>query len=104
MRLVLAPSSSVVLALVVFGGRLVIKKRRRRKEVKKIAHFLVPPHELVKEEDEEKILARYGITKDQLPKIRAYDPAISGLEAKEGDMIRIKREGESEYYRVVVRD
>ena len=79
-------------------------RKRRRKEVKKIEHFLVPKHELIKPEEEKKILEKYGVTKDQLPRIKTYDPAIQGLEAKEGDVIRILRkdEGENVYYRIVV--
>ncbi len=78
-------------------------KRKRRKEIKRIEHFLVPKHELVKTDDEKDILGKYSITKEQLPKIKDYDPAIQGLEAKEGDIIRILREGEIVYFRVVVR-
>jgi DNA-directed RNA polymerase subunit H (RpoH/RPB5) len=79
-------------------------KKRRKKEVKKIVHFLVPKHELVKPDGEKEILEKFGITKKDLPRIKDYDPAIQGLDAKEGDIIRILRENdESVYYRVVVR-
>ena len=79
-------------------------KKRRKKEVKKIVHFLVPKHELVKPDAEKEILEKFGITKEDLPRIKDYDPAIQGLDAKEGDIIRILRENdESVYYRVVVR-
>lgn len=80
------------------------RKRRRRKEVKRIAHFLVPKHELVKEDEVNGILEKLGVTKDMLPKIKEWDPAIAELGAKEGDVIRIyrKEDGvENIYYRVV---
>jgi DNA-directed RNA polymerase subunit H len=82
------------------------RRRRRRKEAKRIDHFLVPKHELVKEDDLNGILGKFGITKEQFPKIKEWDPAIADLGAKEGDVIRIHRdEGgvENIYYRVVVK-
>lgn len=85
---------------------MVVKRRkRRRKEVTKISHFLVPKHELVKEDEVNGILEKLGVTKERLPKIKEWDPAIADLGAKEGDVIRIhrKEEGaENIYYRVVV--
>jgi DNA-directed RNA polymerase subunit H len=82
-----------------------IKRRKRRKrEALQISHFLVPKHELVKEDEVDKILEKFGVTKDKLPKIKEWDPAIANLGAKEGDVIRIyrKEDGvETVYYRVV---
>ena len=81
------------------------RRRKRKREVKQITHFLVPKHELVKEDEVNGILSKFGITKDKLPKIKEWDPAIAELGAKEGDVIRIYRKGdgvENTYYRVVV--
>lgn len=82
------------------------KKRKRTAEnTKKIDHFLIPKHELLKEDEQKKVLEKYGITKDQLPKIRSDDPAIQHLEVKKGDIIRITRKEnhiENIYFRVAI--
>jgi len=86
---------------------LVKRKRRKPKEgeiQKKVVHFLVPEHEIVKDDEVDKFLKKLAVTKEQLPRIRLYDPAIQHLNAKEGDLIRIHRKDETDYYRIVVRD
>lgn len=68
-------------------------------------HILQPKHIKLREEEALKLLAKYNITKDQLPKIKHNDPAISELDVKKGDIIKILRKsekGETEYYRVVI--
>lgn len=81
------------------------KRRKKKREIaEKITHFLVPKHELVKEDDYTEIFEKYGVMKDQLPRIKNYDPAIRHLEVKNGDIIRIIREEndvKTEYFRVV---
>ncbi|MEM3407920.1 MAG: DNA-directed RNA polymerase subunit H [Candidatus Micrarchaeia archaeon] len=70
-----------------------------------IVHKLIPKHEIVKEEDEKKLLESLNATKEQLPKIKIDDPAIRHLNPKKGDIIRIHREekhAKNIYYRVVV--
>ena len=46
------------------------------------------------------------MTRDELPKIKITDPALSSLEVEAGDIIKITREnqvvGNVFYYRVVV--
>ena len=70
-----------------------------------VKHELVPEHELLGPEEAQKILDKYKITREQLPKILLIDPAINHLEPKVGDIIRILRQskfvGDSVYYRVV---
>ncbi len=70
-------------------------------------HFLVPIHEIVAEEEAEKIIVKAGGKKERFPLISLSDPVIEELGAKKGDLIRIIREtptaGKSIYYRVVVR-
>ncbi|RLG59325.1 MAG: DNA-directed RNA polymerase subunit H [Candidatus Hydrothermarchaeota archaeon] len=69
-------------------------------------HVLVPKHEVLTEEEAEKVLKKYNITKSQLPKILISDPMVKKIGAKVGDIIKITREsptaGESIFYRVVV--
>ena len=89
-----------------FGEILVKKKRKKPKEgeIKHLEHFLVPHHEIVKDDEVNKLLETLSIVKEQLPRISPYDPAIADLFAKEGDIIRIKRADEATYYRIVVRE
>ncbi len=57
------------------------------------------------EAEKTKVLKRYGISEDQLPKMFSKDPAAVALKAKAGDVIRIERnDGTGKYpgYRVVV--
>ncbi len=72
-----------------------------------LSHKLVPKHEVLSEKEKEELLKKYGITLRQLPRILASDPIVKMLNAKPGDVIRIRRRsptaGESIYYRVVVR-
>jgi DNA-directed RNA polymerase subunit H len=80
-------------------------KKRKTKEAKvlRIEHALIPKHEIMKEEEVDELLKNYNITKENLPKIKIYDPAISHLNPKVGDVIRIYRQDEKVfYYRVVV--
>ncbi|MCX8202539.1 MAG: DNA-directed RNA polymerase subunit H [Candidatus Micrarchaeota archaeon] len=70
-----------------------------------IVHYLIPKHEILSEEEEKKILEKYNVTKEQLPRIKIDDPAIRHMNPKKGDIIKIYREdkhAKSIYYRVVV--
>lgn len=81
------------------------KEQESNFENQPIVHALIPKHEIVKEEEEKKILEELNATKDQLPRIKIDDPAIRHLNPKNGDLIRIYREdrhAKSIYYRVVV--
>ena len=69
-------------------------------------NLLIPKHEILPKEEEEKTLASYGITRSNLPKIRANDPQAKALGAKVGDVLRIARKdatGDNVYYRVVIK-
>jgi len=70
-----------------------------------VEHILIPEHKKLNEEDSEKILKKFNISRKQLPKIKANDPAILKFEPKKGDIIEIIREspttGKSLFYRVV---
>ena len=69
-------------------------------------HILVPKHEIVPEEEVEKILRALGIKKHQLPKIKRTDPIIQEIGAKPGDVIKITRDSltakKAVVYRVVI--
>jgi len=67
-------------------------------------HILQPKHCKLKKEEVEKLLSELNISKSQLPKIEATDPALpSGCTF--GDVIKIERKEKgktSVYYRVVI--
>jgi len=49
-----------------------------------LEHELVPEHYLVSKEEEEEILKRLGVKKEQLPKIKKSDAVLRVLERKYG--------------------
>lgn len=63
--------------------------------------------EVLSEDDKAKVLKKYSISETQLPIIFDRDPAAVALKASPGDIIKIKRKGETgEFvgYRIVVSD
>ena len=67
-------------------------------------HILQPKHVVLKQEEIEKILAKYNISLSQLPKIKITDPALP-QGASIGDVIKIERKEDGEtyfYFRVVI--
>ena len=69
-------------------------------------HIYVPAHIKLTEEAAEEVLKTFNISKKQLPRILKEDPALSKLDIKKGDIIKIVRKstttGEAEFYRVVI--
>ena len=69
-------------------------------------HILVPEHTKLDEKEKKDLLESYSISLKELPKIRKNDAAISHLNVKEGDVVKITRKsptaGESFFYRGVV--
>lgn len=69
-------------------------------------HFLVPKHLILSKDEENEILKKYNITKEELPKIKVSDPAILSLKPKQGDIVKIDRRSvygdDISYYRVVI--
>ena len=78
-----------------------------------LSHKMVPVHELLSDEETERVLKKLKITRDQLPKIKENDAAIKMLEKAmnrsipEKSVIRIIRESETSeeavVYRLVIR-
>jgi DNA-directed RNA polymerase subunit H len=78
-----------------------------------LVHSFVPYHEVLDEKETQAVLKEYGVSKEQLPKIRSTDACIKALSAmerrpiKEGSVIRITRKSETAdkavSYRLVIR-
>lgn len=73
-----------------------------------VIHELIPEHTKLSEKETKALFKIYNITLREIPKILLHDPAISHLDAKEGDIIKIKRKsrtaGETIYYRGVMKE
>jgi len=69
-------------------------------------HELVPKHEIVPIDEAVEILKRLGVKPEDLPWIRASDPAVRAIGGKPGDIIRVIRKsptaGEVVVYRYVI--
>ncbi len=87
-----------------------VKKQDKEKELSYdvFKHELVPKHVLLKPGEAKEVLERYHIKPFQLPYIKSSDPAVRGIGAKLGDVVRVIRKsataGESDFYRYVVED
>lgn len=68
-------------------------------------HILVPKHSKVTEKEKKEIFEKYHITGKELPVILKNDPALSNLDVKDGDIVKITREsptaGKTYFYRRV---
>ena len=77
-----------------------------KKKFKSDKHILIPKHIKLSEAQKDKLLEKYNISVKELPKIFKTDSAISSLNAKPGDVIKITRKSltasEAVFYRVVV--
>lgn len=52
-------------------------------------HSLVPKHEIMTQEEKQKLLDEYRVKPYQLPRIKASDPAAKAIGARPGDIVRI---------------
>lgn len=79
-----------------------------KKKINYNEHKLVPKHEKISEKQKQELLEKYNSTLEDLPKIKFSDPALIGMDAKVGDIIKIERfsrtEGISVFYRRVVNE
>jgi DNA-directed RNA polymerase subunit H (RpoH/RPB5) len=81
------------------------KKKKETPTVDVLSHKLIPEMKVLPAGEKSKMLKKFGISEDQLPKIFSSDPAAVALKAAEGNVIRIERnDGTGKYvaYRVVV--
>lgn len=58
-------------------------------------HDYVPKHLLLSHDEKKKLLKRYKIKENQLPKILRTDPVAKYLELKKGDVVKIVRDSET---------
>lgn len=69
-------------------------------------HELVPEHEIMSEEETEKLLEEFQIDRTQLPKMDSKDPVAKQIGAETGDVVKIIRDsptaGKSVAYRYVI--
>jgi len=69
-------------------------------------HILVPEHTKLNEKEVKDLLEKYHISLKELPKMSKKDPAISHLNVKEGDVVKILRKSETAseaiFYRGVI--
>lgn len=69
-------------------------------------HVNVPLHEVLSDDEAAALLSKYGIVREQLPKIKNTDPAAKVVAAKPGNIIRITRRsptaGVATAYRLVI--
>ncbi len=63
-------------------------------------------HKKLSDEEADKFLKKFNVSRKQLPRIRSSDYAILEMNPKRGDIIEIIRDspttGKSHFYRVVV--
>ena len=65
-------------------------------------HILVPAHTILSEDEIQKLLQQYNISKVQLPVISLLDPVIKVIGANKGDVVKIERTlSKIPYYRLV---
>lgn len=76
------------------------------KELDVSKHVLVPKHVKLNEKEKKELFEKYVADLRDLPRMYKDDPAIGGLDVKEGDVIKILRKsptaGEAAFYRRVV--
>ncbi len=69
-------------------------------------HELVPEHEKMDEKQVKQLLEKFGIEKENLPKIKKNDAVAKKMDLEPGDVVHIRRNsptaGKTDYYRVVV--
>lgn len=71
-----------------------------------LEHVDVPSHTIISVDEADSLLNQYGISLEDLPKIKIDDAAVKEIGGNIGDIIEIERQSPtattSKYYRVVV--
>ena len=81
---------------------------KRKKEIPTadvLSHFLVSEMKVIGGSEKSKLLSKFSINEDQLPRMRCTDPEAAALKAVVGDIVKIESDdGTGKYttYRVVV--
>ena len=69
-------------------------------------HILIPKHTKISDSEKNKVLEKYGVSANALPRIMTSDLAIGKLRIKVGDIVKVERysktAGNTVYYRTVV--
>ena len=66
-----------------------VKKHVQQFEI--MRHELVPLHEILSDEEKNRILEKYNMTIDQFPKILNTDPVCLSTGANPGHVVRVTR-------------
>lgn len=102
-------------AILIGGERYTYAARREAKEmdiellhrrflsIDLFMHDLVPEHDIITEQEVIDVEKEYGIRREQLPKIKAGDPAAKAIGARPGDVIRIVRKSETAGRHIIYR-
>ena len=68
------------------------------KNIDILKNNLVPEHRVLSDKEKADVLEKYNISVFQLPVIKLKDPVAKAIEAKENDIVLIKRKGPSGWY------
>jgi len=75
------------------------KKKQPAPTLDVLSHFLIPEMKILSGAEKSKLFSKYDVDEKKLPRILAKDPAVKALEAKAGDVLRMKRDdGTGKYY------
>ena len=58
-------------------------------------HELVPKHTKLSDSEKNKVLEKYNVSANALPRISKDDPSIETLNIKPGDIIKIERKSQT---------
>ncbi|MFX1563713.1 MAG: DNA-directed RNA polymerase subunit H [Promethearchaeota archaeon] len=76
---------------------------RRFLSIDLFQHEYVPEHDIITKDEVVQLEKKYGISREQLPKIKAGDPAAKAIGARPGDVIRIIRPSDTAGEHVIYR-
>jgi DNA-directed RNA polymerase subunit H (RpoH/RPB5) len=97
-----APKVLRLVCLYSSGARMKMTAKKDENVFNIFESGLVPKQILLGGEEKAELLKRFNISLKQLPRIKREDPVAEFLGAKRGDVIKVLRDKETEYYRVVV--